>query len=121
MKKLSEMENALVKLVDRLTEPMLLCEGLRRRMQSLGRRWRLPSLRAAESAASCQEVSKREKKTLVKFQSWEKQKSIFQEELTTEKRKLSQLRQELEQAKDLLNQLEVASEVRQFYPGQVVS
>ncbi|KAK9933602.1 hypothetical protein M0R45_020792 [Rubus argutus] len=45
-------------------------------------------LRAAESAASCQEVSKREKKTLMKFQSWEKQKTLFNEELVTEKRKL---------------------------------
>ncbi|XP_021904864.1 putative E3 ubiquitin-protein ligase RF298 [Carica papaya] len=56
-------------------------------------------LRAAESAASCQEVSNREKDTLMKFQSWEKQKTFFQEELMTEKRKVAQLSQELEQAK----------------------
>ncbi|XP_022760440.1 putative E3 ubiquitin-protein ligase RF298 isoform X2 [Durio zibethinus] len=64
-------------------------------------------LHAAESAASCQEVSKREKKTLMKVQSWEKQKTLFQEELMTEKRKVAQLLQELEQAKVLQEQLEL--------------
>ncbi|KAL0388733.1 UNVERIFIED_CONTAM: putative E3 ubiquitin-protein ligase [Sesamum radiatum] len=63
-------------------------------------------LRAAESAASCQEVSKREKTTLMKFQSWEKQKTIFQEELSTEKWKLMQMQQKLQQAKDVKDQVE---------------
>ncbi|GFZ14066.1 RING/U-box superfamily protein [Actinidia rufa] len=64
-------------------------------------------LRAAESAASCHEASKREKKTLVKFQSWEKQKTLlFQKELVAEKRKVTQLLQEQKQAEDLREQLE---------------
>lgn len=66
-------------------------------------------LHAAESAASCQEASKKEKKTLMKFQSWEKQKALFQEELVAEKRKLAQLLLEQEQAKELREQLEVCS------------
>ncbi|KMT14797.1 hypothetical protein BVRB_3g065240 isoform A [Beta vulgaris subsp. vulgaris] len=106
MKKLSEMANALGKAsgqVDRANAAVRRLEGensaLRQEMEAA-------KLRAAESAASCQEVSKREKKTLMKFQSWEKQKGMFQEELGAEKRKLSQLQQELELAKDLYNQLE---------------
>ena len=43
----------------------------------------------------------------MKFQSWEKQKSLFQEELIAEKRKLAQLLRELEQAKVQQGQAEV--------------
>ncbi|KAE8726353.1 hypothetical protein F3Y22_tig00007043pilonHSYRG00043 [Hibiscus syriacus] len=64
-------------------------------------------LRAAESAASCQEVSKREKKTLMKVQSWGRQKTLFQEELMTEKCKVTQHLQELQMAKVIQEQLEV--------------
>nr|KYP58154.1 MND1-interacting protein 1 [Cajanus cajan] len=63
-------------------------------------------LHATKTAARCQEVSSREKKTQMKFQSWEKQKSLFQEELMTEKRKLSQLLLELEQARMQHEQVE---------------
>ncbi|KAL0457348.1 UNVERIFIED_CONTAM: putative E3 ubiquitin-protein ligase [Sesamum latifolium] len=73
---------------------------------ALTREMEAAKLRAAESAASCQEVSKREKTTLMKFQSWEKQKTIFQEELSTEKWKLMQMQQKLQQAKDVKDQVE---------------
>ncbi|KAL5782431.1 hypothetical protein ACOSP7_007460 [Xanthoceras sorbifolium] len=106
MKKLSEMENALCKAsgqVERANSAVRRLEvenaGLRLEMEAA-------KLRAAESAASCQEVSKREKKTQMKFQSWEKQKTFFQEELVTEKRKVAQMLQELEQAKVLQEQSE---------------
>lgn len=62
---------------------------------------------AAESAARCQDVLKTEKKTLTNVQSWEKQKTLFQEEIVAEKRKLAMLQQELEQAKEVRDQLEV--------------
>lgn len=106
MKKLSEMENALCKASGQVERANAAVRRLEVENAALRQEMEAAKLRAAESAASCQEVSKREKKTLMKFQSWEKQKSLFQEELATERRKLSQLQQELEQAKDLHNQLE---------------
>lgn len=107
MKKLSEMDNALCKASGQVDKANSAVRRLEVENAALRQEMEAAKLRAAESAASCQEVSKREKKTLMKFQSWEKQKTLFNEELVTEKRKLKQLLQELEQAKDLKEQLEV--------------
>lgn len=106
MKKLSEMENALGKASGQVGRANAAVRRLEVENAALRREMEVAKLRAAESAASCQEVSKREKRMLTKFNSWEKQKSTFQEELAAERRQLSQLQQELEQAKDLQNQLE---------------
>ncbi|KAJ8439516.1 hypothetical protein Cgig2_007033 [Carnegiea gigantea] len=106
MNKLSEMENALGKASGQVGRANAAVRRLELENAALRREMEVAKLRAAESAASCQEVSKREKKMLTKFHSWEKQKSKFQEELAAERRQLSQLQQELEQAKDLQNQLE---------------
>lgn len=106
IKKLSEMENALCKASGQVERANAAVRRLEAENAALRREMEAAKLHAAESAASCQEVSKREKKTLMKFQSWEKQKSMFQEELAAERRMLSQLQQELEQAKDLHSQLE---------------
>ncbi|KAK9664519.1 hypothetical protein RND81_14G048000 [Saponaria officinalis] len=105
MKKLSEMENALGKASGQVERANAAVRRLEVENAALRREMEAAKLRAAESAASCQEVSKREKKTLMKFQSWEKQKGVFQEELASERRKLSLLQQELELAKDLRSQL----------------
>ncbi|QHO50939.1 putative E3 ubiquitin-protein ligase RF298 isoform X2 [Arachis hypogaea] len=99
LKKLSEMENALCKASGQVERANAAVRKLEVENAALRREMEAAKLRAAETAASCQEVSKREKKTQMKFQSWEKQKSLFQEELVTEKRKLAQLLQELEQSK----------------------
>uniref|UniRef100_A0A5B7ABU1 RING-type domain-containing protein n=1 Tax=Davidia involucrata TaxID=16924 RepID=A0A5B7ABU1_DAVIN len=106
MKKLSEMENALCKASGQVERANSTVRRLEVENAALRQDMDAAKLRAAESAASCQEVSKREKRTLMKFQSWEKQKTVFQEELVAEKRKLVQLQQDLEQAKDLRDQLE---------------
>ncbi|KAF3457272.1 hypothetical protein FNV43_RR01929 [Rhamnella rubrinervis] len=106
MKKLSEMENALCKASGQVERANSAVRRLEVENAALRQEMEAAKLRAAESAASCQEVSKREKKTLMNFQSWEKQKTFFQEELMTEKRKLVQLLQEVEQAKDLQDQFE---------------
>lgn len=103
------MENALGKASGQVER----ANGTVRRLEAENAKLRLEmevaKLHAAESAAGCQEASKKEKKTLMKFQSWEKQKALFQEELVAEKRKLAQLLLEQEQAKDLREQLEVCS------------
>ncbi|KAK9288273.1 hypothetical protein L1049_016723 [Liquidambar formosana] len=106
MKKLSEMENALCKASGQVERANSAVQRLEVENTALRQEMEAAKLRAVESAASCQEVSKREKKTLMKFQSWERQKTLFQEELVTEKRKLAQLQQGLEHAKELRDQLE---------------
>ncbi|KAL6970345.1 hypothetical protein U1Q18_030043 [Sarracenia purpurea var. burkii] len=106
MKKLSEMESALYKASGQVERANAAVRRLEVENATLRQEMEAAKLRAAESAASCQEVSKREKRTLMKFQSWEKQKTLFQEEIVAEKRKLAQLQQELEQAKDLRDRLE---------------
>ncbi|CAL5395603.1 unnamed protein product [Camellia sinensis] len=106
MKKLSEMENALCKASGQVDRANTAVRRLEIENAALRQEMEAAKLRASESAASCQEVSKREKKTLMKFQSWEKQKTWFQEEIVAEKRKLAQLQQEQDQAKYLRDKLE---------------
>ncbi|KDP40062.1 hypothetical protein JCGZ_02060 [Jatropha curcas] len=106
VKKLQEMENALCKAGGQVERANSAVRRLEVENAALRQEMEAAKLRAAESAASCQEVSKREKKTLVKFQSWEKQKTLLQEELATEKRKVAQLLQDLEHAKQLQEQHE---------------
>ncbi|XP_059311923.1 putative E3 ubiquitin-protein ligase RF298 [Lycium ferocissimum] len=106
MKKLAEMENALFKASGQVERANAAVRRLEIENAVVRREMEAAKLRAAESGASCQEVSKREKKTLTKFHSWEKQKAIFQDELIAERRKLVELQQQLEQAKDVQNQLE---------------
>nr|GMD93450.1 putative E3 ubiquitin-protein ligase RF298 [Ipomoea batatas] len=106
MKKLTEMASALGKASGQVDRANAAVRRLEFENAALRREMEAAKLHAAESAASCQEVSKREKKTLAKFHSWEKQKIMLQDELATEKRKLAQLQQDLELAKDLQNQIE---------------
>ncbi|KAL0548309.1 hypothetical protein IC582_012757 [Cucumis melo] len=106
MKKLSEMEHALCKASGQVELANSAVRRLEVENAALRQDMEVAKLRATESAASYQEVSKREKKTLMKVQSWEKQKMLFQEEHTAEKRKVKKLIQELEQARDLQEQLE---------------
>ena len=107
LKKLSEMENALCKVSGQVERANATVRKLEVEKAALRKEVEAAKIRATETAASCQEVSRREKKTQMKFQSWEKQKSLFQEELTIEKRKLAQLLQELEQARMQQEQVEV--------------
>lgn len=64
-------------------------------------------LSAAESLASCQDLTKRERKYAKRAQAWEKQKSKLQEELSDEKRKYAVLQQQLLQVKERQQQAEV--------------
>ncbi|GMI64144.1 hypothetical protein like AT4G03000 [Hibiscus trionum] len=106
-KKLVEMDVALSKASGQVERANATVRRLEVENVALRQEMEAAKLRAAESAASCQEVSKREKKTLMKVQSWEKQKTLFQEELMTEKCKVTQHLQELQLAKVIQEQLEV--------------
>lgn len=105
-KKLADMEIALTKAGSQVEKANAQARGLEQEYTELRKEMEAAKLRAAESAASCQEVSKRELKTLKQFQSWEKQKTQLQEELANEKKKLSQLQEQLEQAKEYYDQTE---------------
>jgi chromosome segregation ATPase len=107
MKKLTEMENALCKASGQVEIANSAVQRLEVENAALRQEMEAAKLRAVESAASCQEVSKREKKTLMKFQSWEKQKALLQEEFATERRKVLELLQDLEQARQIQEQHEV--------------
>ncbi|KAK1408671.1 hypothetical protein QVD17_40646 [Tagetes erecta] len=106
MKKLTEMENALCKASGQVERANSAVRRLKVENSSLRREMEAANLRAAESAASCEEVSKREKKTLTQFQSWEKVKTLFHDELLAEKRKATQLEQDLVLAKEQQEQIE---------------
>ncbi|KAJ0573057.1 putative transcription factor C2H2 family [Helianthus annuus] len=106
MKKLTEMENALCKASGQVERANNAVRRLKVENSSLRREMEAANLRAAESAASCEEVSKREKKTLTQFQSWEKVKTLFHDELLAERRKVTQLQQDLELVKEQQEQVE---------------
>ncbi|KAJ6911677.1 hypothetical protein NC652_022073 [Populus alba x Populus x berolinensis] len=109
MKKLTEMENALCKASGQVEIANSAVQRLEVENAALRQEMEAAKLRAVESAASCQEVSKREKKTLMKFQSWEKQKALLQEEFATERHKVLELLQDLEQARQIQEQYEATS------------
>ncbi|GLU08285.1 hypothetical protein SLE2022_252050 [Rubroshorea leprosula] len=106
MKKLSEMENALCKAGGEVEDANATVCRLEVENAALRQEMEVAKLHAVESDASCQEVSKREKKTLMKYQSWERQKAMFLEELMAEKHKVTQMLQDLEQTKVLQEQFE---------------
>ncbi|XP_077232337.1 RING/U-box superfamily protein [Tasmannia lanceolata] len=106
MKKLSEMENALCKAGGQVERANATLRRREVENSELRHEMEAAKLWAEKSAASCEEVSTREKTTLKKFQSWEMQKALLQEEHVTEKRKLSQLQKQLEQAKESHDQRE---------------
>ncbi|XVF28462.1 hypothetical protein REPUB_Repub15cG0031300 [Reevesia pubescens] len=104
-KNLIEMDGALFKASGQVERANAIVHRLEVENAALSHEIEAAKLHAAESAASCQEVSKREKKTLMKVQSWEKQKTFLQGELMIEKCEVAQLLQKLQQAK-VLQQLE---------------
>lgn len=107
MKKLTEMEIALFKADGQVERANSAVRRLEFEKESLRQQMEAAKLHAAESATNFQEVSKREKKTLMKFQTWDKQRILLQEELLSEKDRLSKLLQNVEQAKICRSKVEV--------------
>ncbi|KAJ8622589.1 hypothetical protein MRB53_031118 [Persea americana] len=106
MKKLAEMENALCKAGGQVERANAALQRLEVENYALRQEMENAKLQAEKSALSFQEASQKEKNTLKEFQSWERQKIIFQEELVNERVKLSQLQQLVEQAKEFQDPLE---------------
>lgn len=119
-KKLIEMENALSKASSQIEVANVTARRLDVENLELRKEMEAAQLRAEESAASCQEVSKREMKILKKFQSWDREKSLLQEELTCEKRKLLQLQQQFKSAKEHHDLVEIRWKHEHKAKGEVL-
>ncbi|OIW13959.1 hypothetical protein TanjilG_09310 [Lupinus angustifolius] len=107
LRRISEMESALDNARDKVGLANATVRKLEAQKAAFKKEMEAANLRAAESAKSFQEGLKREKDTQLKIQSEDKEKSLFQEILVTEKHKFAQLQQELKQAKEKKEQAEV--------------
>ncbi|CAM8924379.1 unnamed protein product [Rhodiola kirilowii] len=110
MKKLSEMENALRKASGQVERANSAFRRLEVENAALRQQMEAARNQSADTANDCREASRREKRTLMELQSWEKQKNLFQEELVNEKHKSVQVQKELGRAKDILGQVEAKLE-----------
>lgn len=120
-KKLLEMENALSKASNQIEEANVTARRLDIENLELRKEMEAAKLRAEESAASCQEVSKREVKLLKKFQSWDRERSLLQEELMSEKQKLLQLQQQFKHTKEQHDLMEIRWKQEHKAKEEVVS
>ncbi|KAK4803395.1 hypothetical protein SAY86_003212 [Trapa natans] len=108
LKKLAEMENAICSARGQVARANSAVRRLELENATMRREMEVAELHALESAANLEEALKREESTRAKFQSWEKQKVLIQEEVAIEKAKLGELLQEVEMAKNHKKQTEAS-------------
>lgn len=104
-KKKAEMESRIAELETKLKTFKAEVSRLRNENAEV----RAEALSLAESVAKHQGDAKREKNDAKRAQGWEKQKAKLQEDISREKRKLTQLQQVLDQEKERHLQAEVGS------------
>ncbi|KAE9599023.1 hypothetical protein Lal_00044163 [Lupinus albus] len=107
MRRISEMKSAMDNAKAKLGQADATVRKLEAQNASIRKEMEAAKLGASESVTSFQEAVKREKDIQTKIQSQDKEKSLFQEMLVTEKHKFAQLQQELKQAKEKKVQAEV--------------
>lgn len=107
MKKLADMEAALRRASGQVDRANQAVSRLEKENAEVRAEMEAAKLNAAESMELCQEVAKKEKKDVKKAQCWEKQKAKLQESLAEERAKVTELKQQLVQAKELQQQAEV--------------
>ncbi|RZC69332.1 hypothetical protein C5167_032420 [Papaver somniferum] len=107
MKKLSEMENALRKASGQVDRANAAVRRLENENAEIKAEMEASKLSASESATTCLEVAKREKKCLKRLLAWEKQKAKLQEEVVEEKKKIFQLQRQLVRIKETQKETEV--------------
>lgn len=93
-KSLTHMETALEQATGRVHCANLAVKRLENENAEIRAEMEAYKLNASESAATCFEVVKREKKYLKKLGAWEKQKNKLQEDIAAEKQKISDLQQQ---------------------------
>ncbi|VFQ66414.1 unnamed protein product [Cuscuta campestris] len=97
MKRLTEMENALRKASGEVDRANSAVKKLENENAEIRAEMEACKLSASESAMTCMEVAKREKKCLKKLSAWEKQKAKLQEDIASEKQKILELVAQLAQ------------------------
>ncbi len=107
MKKLAEMESALKESSGQVDPANAAVHRLENENAEVRAEMEAAKLNLAEYIAICQEIAKREKKSLKRVQAWEKRKVKLQEDLSVERRKLSQMQQQLSQSKEQQQQAKV--------------
>ncbi len=108
MKKLSEMESALKRASGQVDRANAAVHRLENENAEVRAEMEAAKLNAAESIGICQEIAKRDKKSSKQAQAWERQKVKLQENLSEERQKLTQMQQQLAQAKERQQQAEVS-------------
>lgn len=108
MKRLSEMENALRKASGQVDRANAAVRRLETENAEIRAEMEASKLSASESVNTCLEVAKREKKSLKKLLSWEKQKAKLQEDVADEKQKILQLQEHLVLIKETQKETEAS-------------
>ncbi|KAJ6797358.1 MND1-interacting protein 1-like [Iris pallida] len=97
MKRLAEMEGALKKASGQVDRANVAVHRLEAENAEIRAEMEACKLSAAESAAACLEVAKRERRCLKRLLAWEKQRERLQGEVTVEREGITQLQRQLEE------------------------
>lgn len=107
LKRLTEMENALRMASGQVDRANAAVRKLETENAEIRAEMEASKLSASESVTTCLEVAKREKKCLKRLLAWEKQKTKMQEDIASEKQKISELQEELAQVEAATKEAEV--------------
>lgn len=108
MKQLTEMENALKKVSGQVDHAYAVVRKLETKNADIRAEIEASKLSASESARTCLEVARREKKCLKKVRAWEKQKEKIQQEIAEERRKIAETGQKLAEVRAASKEMEVS-------------
>ncbi|XP_057818854.1 MND1-interacting protein 1 [Cryptomeria japonica] len=106
VKRVAEMENALRKASSQIDQSNAAVRRLETENAEMRAEMEASKLNSAESVATYQGIEKREKKSLRKTQTWEKQKSKLQGEIDETKQNIYQVQKQLSLIKDLQQETE---------------
>ncbi|XP_074556309.1 MND1-interacting protein 1-like [Curcuma longa] len=107
MKRLTEMENGLKKVSGQVDRTNSVVRRLETENAEIRAEIEASKLSASESAKTCAEAARRDKKCIKKMMAWEKQREKMQEDIAEEKKKIKQMQHQLDQVKDATKGYEV--------------
>ncbi|CAM9001670.1 unnamed protein product [Rhodiola kirilowii] len=114
-KRFSELESALRKASGQVDRANSAVRRLENENAEIRAEMEAAKLSASENVKTCLEIAKREKKSVKRLLAWEKQKIKLLEEIATEKKRISELRQEIiqaEQAQKVTEQAKWKQEIK---------
>lgn len=109
MKRLSEMETALRKASGQVDRANAAVRRLETENAEIRAEMEASKLSASESVNTCLEVARREKKYLKRLLAWEKQRVKLQDDIAAEKRKITELQEEMVRVEAAKKAAEVCS------------